>query len=195
MEVAEMRNLLAVLAVVALISPAAAQQSGRGQPRPPARPPAMAADAEAQILSIVSTFAQRYRDASNDMARGAERPARARELCRVATSLRAENWTGTVTTLSSSSGGQGVLAVSLDGQTTLKTFNNTFSDQQFGTLIAPGTDLWQHVVSLRTRQRIVFSGTFFQSREDCLVETSLTVSGAMTDPDFIFRFTDVRPAD
>jgi hypothetical protein len=33
------------------------------------------------------------------------------------------------------------------------------------------------------------------SKVDCLFETSLTMSGSMHEPNFLFRFSDVRPAE
>jgi len=49
----------------------------------------------------------------------------------------------------------------------------------------------QKVVSLSRDQHILFSGSFFPSDADCVQETSLTQEGSMTDPEFLFHFTDV----
>jgi hypothetical protein len=43
-------------------------------------------------------------------------------------------------------------------------------------------------------EAIVFSGFFLPDEEDCIKERSLTQQGSMTEPEFGFRFTRVRPA-
>lgn len=40
-----------------------------------------------------------------------------------------------------------------------------------------------------------FSGTFFEQPVDCIKEDSLGVNGAMTEPEFLIRFTGISAAD
>jgi hypothetical protein len=36
-----------------------------------------------------------------------------------------------------------------------------------------------------------FSGEFFEDRDDCFKEGSLTFDGSLREPEFIFRFSDL----
>ena len=77
----------------------------------------------------------------------------------------------------------------------MKTWNNTLSDIGDHTLIATNSPLYGPVSQLREGQSVRFSGELVRDSLDCFKEGSLTVSGAMTEPEFIIRFTDIRPAD
>lgn len=75
------------------------------------------------------------------------------------------------------------------------TWNNSLSDMSDKTLIQPGTPLHEAAIQLKRKQTIIFSGTFIKGDKDCFRESSLTQRGSMTDPDWIFRFSVVKPAD
>lgn len=46
---------------------------------------------------------------------------------------------------------------------------------------------------MKPGQKVIFSGRFFQgSDSDCLSESSLTLRGKLRQPEFIFRFADLR---
>lgn len=167
----------------------AAAEARPAAPAAPARP----ADQEA-FLAAIETAADRFRAAPNDMARGGERPVRAQDICRLLPNLAVRGWVGTIHALSSTSSGDGVLSIRLDRRATLGTWNNSLSDSSARTLIPNGSALYNAVVQMRVGQHVVFDGTFLPSRDDCINEKSLTVHGAMTSPDFAFRFAAVRPA-
>src|SRR4051812_28897335 len=68
------------------------------------------------------------------------------------------------------------------------------SDISDQTLIDPGSALFAKISTLKVGQKVVFSGTFTRSETDCIKETSLTLSGSINKPEFILRFSEVRPA-
>ena len=131
------------------------------------------------------------------MAKGAVRPARATAICSLLRSAQAKDWIGTVATLSSTNDGKGVLAVQLSDRVTLSTTNNGFSESlsDLKTLIPVGSAVQTQAMALHTGQHVRFSGNFAHSHDDCLEEASLTVDGSMSNPEFLFRFSDVQPAD
>jgi hypothetical protein len=47
-------------------------------------------------------------------------------------------------------------------------------------------------MQMRRGDQVRFSGDFIRNDTDCVKETSLTLAGSMTDPDFLFRFGDVE---
>jgi hypothetical protein len=77
------------------------------------------------------------------------------------------------------------------------TVNNRFSDDlhDFKTLIHPESPLHAAAVTLHKGQLVKFSGEFGPDSDDCFKENSLTVEGAMTVPEFLFRFTWINPSE
>jgi hypothetical protein len=49
-------------------------------------------------------------------------------------------------------------------------------------------------MQLSRKQEVIFNGQFLPSDKDCIRESSLTQGGSMTDPDWIFRFSEIKPA-
>jgi hypothetical protein len=130
------------------------------------------------------------------MAKGAARPARAKEICAVLKgALHVINWLGTVETLSSNSDGLGVLSIQIAEGISIKTWNNAISDIEDKTLIDPESAVFKLAVTLKIGQRVTFGGQFFPSPTDCIREGSLTQKGSLTKPEFIFRFSDIAPSE
>jgi hypothetical protein len=102
-----------------------------------------------------------------------------------------EKWTGTVETLSSNGDGFGVLSIKIDGDVSVKTWNNSISDVGDHTLIDPNSSVFRKATSLKVGQKVVFSGAFIPSATDCFREGSMTLGGSLRSPEFIFRFSDI----
>ena len=178
------------------------------QPSPPAQPTAVtvatppatkAAEPEfpameTALIAAAEHSTVAYANGANDMAKGGTRPNRARAICAALTNLTVRDWTGQVDELTSNGDGKGVLSVRIAPTVTLKTWNNSLSDIQDHTLIEPGTRLFDAAVALKVHQRVRFSGNFIRSTTDCVREGSMTLEGSMTAPEFMFRFSDIGPA-
>jgi hypothetical protein len=151
--------------------------------------------AEQELIAIVRRYAAAYNSASNDMARGALRPQRAAAICALHLGT-VTGWYGKVSALSSNNEGKGVLAIQIADEVTVGTTNNSLSDglASIPTLIPIGSDVQAAAMQLKKGQLVQFSGRFGSHRDDCLEETSLTVWGAMTDPEFLFQFSTIGPA-
>ncbi len=182
-----MKRLALVIAMAAVVSAAPTQWVDRA--------------GEATTVQILNDFAVRYEQADNDMVRGALRRDRGHALCSRLTFIQTRGavheWIGTVETLSSTSDGRGVLTVRIGPHATLHTINNGFSESisEFPTLLAPGSSVYRAALALKLGQTVQFSGLLFPSKVDCMVEGSITQTGSMRDPDFLFRFTDLKPAE
>lgn len=152
---------------------------------------------QAEFLRVIERYKAAYDAASNDMARGAVRPQRANAICALIRSSEIRDWVGTVKKLSSNGDGKGVLEIALNDHTTVKTWNNAVSDSSDNTLIVPGSAVHNAAVTLRQGQAVTFSGRFIgrgrSTDTDCLRESSLTMQGSMTDPEWIFKFTAIAP--
>ena len=150
---------------------------------------------EAQFISAIGEARAAYDNAANGMLKGATRPARGRKLCEILLTHEVKDWTGEVYRLSSNNDGHGIVTVKIARNVYVETYNNDFSDRSFGTLIKLGSPIYQEISQLNVGQRVRFSGTFFEDSIDCLKETSLSVDGAMTEPEFLIKFTAMAAAD
>ena len=144
---------------------------------------------EVQFISAIGEAKAAYDNAANGMLKGATRPARGRKLCEILVAYEIKDWTGEIYRLSSNNEGHGIVTIKVARNIYVETYNNDFSDRSFGTLIKLGSPIYQEVSQLNVGQRVRFSGTFFEDATDCLKETSLSVDGAMTEPEFLIRFT------
>lgn len=152
------------------------------------------ADPEQAFIGVVEKYSKAYSDAPNDMLRGATRPARAKEICSILRALGASHWTGSIYQLSSNNDGKGVIELQIARNTYVRTWNNALSDISDRTLIPTESPLFERVSHLATGQTVTFSGTFISDANDCIKESSLSVSGAMREPEFIMRFSDIQPS-
>jgi hypothetical protein len=167
-----------------------------------ATPPAMGPDTEAWVIKTVADFAVKFAAAPNDMAKGVIRSERGHTLCSPPSQFiplkgTIRDWTGTVTQLDATGDGRGILSVKIAPAITLQTTNNSFSEAATNTptLIPARSPLLAAVSKLAVGQKVRFSGNLYPSVQDCMEESSITTEGSMTDPEFLFRFTEVAPID
>lgn len=148
-----------------------------------------------RLVAAVQRARDAYGSSTNDMARGAARPLRGREVCEAVRDGVATNWTGLVTGLSSRPDGRGVLSVDVGERTFLTTRTNAESDRADGTLIEPGSPVFQQAARLRVGQKVRFSGRFAASDTDCLKEASLTLAASMQRPEYLMVFQQIEPVE
>jgi hypothetical protein len=159
----------------------------------PSEPSIDMPDAERLLVIAVQDGRTAYAKGQNDLAKGAARPARARQICAALTPGYISGWVGTVARLSSNSDGKGVLGISVGPDIQLSTWNNSLSDLAHQTLIKGGSSLMAKAASLRVGQKVQFSGRLFPSETDCIAEQSITLGGSIREPVFVMKFDDVSP--
>ena len=147
------------------------------------------------LVLAVKAAVEAYTGSGNDLQRGAARPARAHAICKAVPKRRADRWIGKLKTISTNSDGWGVLAVSLTPQITVGTMPNSWADIKDKTLISPKSPVYASAAKLKEGDLVVFSGTFANGDTDCFGEKSLTMSGSMMRPDFVFRFSAISRFD
>jgi hypothetical protein len=148
-------------------------------------------ETEKLLIAAVEKARAAYSAGANEMAQGAARPARAKEICTAIRNPQVSGWVGEVETLSSNSDGLGVLGIRIAKDLLIKTWNNAISDAASKTLIDPESSVFKKAVILNKGQRIKFAGQFIRDDTDCFREGSLTLKGSLTQPEFIFRFSDL----
>ena len=146
---------------------------------------------EAIFVQIIQDAKHQWKDAPNDMQRMPMRAARDLALCSLHASV--DEWVGTVADVNTYLFAEDLasFSVTLVPNTTLRTEGDL---ENLGSKIARGTTLFEAVSKLAPGQKVIFSGHFIKSDRPCLVETSLTDRGSMTDPGFLFTFTGVKVA-
>jgi hypothetical protein len=150
--------------------------------------------AEVWFVASVDKWRKTYAAGANDMAKGAARPARARDICALMKyrgAYKVAGWIGTVKTLSSNNDGLGVLSVEVGDDIALKTWNNSVSDASDHTLIDPTSIIFHKASSMKVGQKVVITGTFIPSQTDCFREGSMTLAGSLESPEYIFQFFDI----
>ena len=133
-----------------------------------------------------------YKAGQNEVVQGAERVHRKHNLG-VYKDKKAENWIGTVYQMDTiSDGSKAWLRVQIENHIMLTTLKSEWTDTGINSLIPWRTDLHRELLSLKTGDWVIFSGKFFPSKEDGIMEISLTMHGSMTDPEFLFKFSDIK---
>jgi hypothetical protein len=148
------------------------------------------------VRDAITSARQQFTEAKNDLVRGGMRPKRGKSLCDLLPERVARDWVGTIYDLTTNGDGWGVFSVEMEGDIWISTWNNSMSDESYRTLIDPDSALFTALSGLSIGQTVIFSGTFFEDTlsTDCFREKSLTIVGAMSEPEFVFAFSDVRPA-
>lgn len=147
---------------------------------------------EENFIKIISQAQADAKNADNDMQRGGIKARRDKSVCALMTNKAVKNWVGKVNKVGANSDGKGVLVITLAKGITLKTWNNDFSDSMSKTLIDPNSKLFQNASMLKKGDSITFSGTFLPGKDgECIYEGSMSLSGKLRDPEFIFRFSSV----
>jgi hypothetical protein len=149
--------------------------------------------AEKTVIDAVEQARHEYASASNEMQEGAARPTRAKAICAAIPDRQAHRWVGNVSVVSSNGEGRGVLNIEIASGVQVKTWNNALSDSVDNTLIDPSASLYQQALSFSVGQAVIFSGQFVSNSVDCIRESSLTLHGSVSEPDFIIRFSEVSP--
>jgi hypothetical protein len=144
------------------------------------------------FISTVEAAGAVYNAASGDSEKEATRPLRAQRLCALLDRRDAQEWVGTLSTLSTHKDGGRILGIAIGKGIRVTTWTRAASDLSRNTLIAPKSPLYRKTLTFRVGQRVSFSGSFLPSDVDCILEGSATTQGSMMQPEFIFRFADVE---
>jgi len=148
--------------------------------------------AQQQLVSIVSTYANKFQSAKNELQESSYRSERKHEIKQAVTSLFVKDWVGTISELSTNSEGKVILSIRVSPKVEIKTWNNALSDTIQRTMIDSASPLYKKLFDASKGLKIRFTGSFFASAIDGIEETSLTISGSMMNPEFLFKFQDIE---
>jgi hypothetical protein len=139
------------------------------------------------FIRMIDDARHRWQDAPNDIQREPMLGERDTALCRQP--MNVTSWTGRVDHVGTYVFGSAAsFTVNFASHITLGTEGDL--DKQ-GTKIERGTPLFDVISKLAEGQAVTFSGHFISGYKSCLRETSITTGGSVTDPSFVFAFTEV----
>lgn len=147
---------------------------------------------QGMFLDVTEAYSDRFLSASNELQQSVLRDERRNALLgALGSDPSISGWRGTISRLKTNTDGNAILSVRLSPNTTVGTWNNAFSDITDGTLIGKGTTLYATLMTMSVGEEVTVSGTFLPSDEDGIRETSVTIRGSMTAPEFLFRFHNI----
>jgi len=147
-----------------------------------------------QFINTVEKYIDRFNSAKNELQQSSLRDQRRKEISKSIDSMRITSWVGTINQLSTNSEGKAILSVRISPNISIKTWNNALSDIMANTLIEKGTSVYEKLLPLSIGRKIKFSGSFFPSESDSVQETSVTIRGSITSPEFLFKFYSIEPS-
>lgn len=186
-----------VAAVVILAGIAGQDESAQNKvkaatPAASVTPDASLPEQQRRFLAVTAEYRDRFASASNELQQSMLRDERRSALVGALGSQRSiAGWRGTISRLETNTEGKAILAVRLSPNTHVGTWNNAISDIMDGTLIEKGTPIYTALLTMSVGDAVTVSGSFLPSDEDGVKEASLTIRGAMSDPEFLFRFHDI----
>lgn len=158
-------------------------------------PPLPYPPTEKAFISAVTSFVPTYNEAANELKKSALRTQRGFELRRALNDKRKfAGWVGRLTDMETTGDGKAGVRIQVARKLHLKTWNNELSDVGDRTLIEQSDPLYAAIADLKEGDVVQISGEFLPSRQDFIKETSLTEEGAMTDPEFLVRFSAIQKA-
>lgn len=166
----------------------------KAAPAPKSKPaPAPKQSTEDKFVAIVQKGIDDGNEASDDLKMGRVMKKRDKAVCNLHAS-KVRNWTGTVHTLDSNGDGDGVLSIELSDDIRVGTWNNALSDIGDNTLIK-SDKLMDRLAEMEEGQEVTFSGTFIKGENGgCTNVKGLTKIGKLLDPEYVFKFSDVKAA-
>lgn len=147
--------------------------------------------AEQQLVSIVRQYADSFRIAKNELQQSALRDERKQAIAQLLGIRRITEWRGKINQLETNTEGKAIFSVRISPEIDIKTWNNALSDMETKTLIEKSDPVYQSLFNLKVGDVVSFSGNFFPSDKDYIEETSLTINGSLTQPEFLFKFSSV----
>ncbi|NTA49630.1 hypothetical protein G6L34_16085 [Agrobacterium tumefaciens] len=146
---------------------------------------------QASFIAAISDYKKRF-DSAGKLQQSILRDERRMAILKaVGGQLRADGWSGTLRKLETNGDGNAVVVVRVAPNIDLATWNNAMSDVLHSTLIEKGTPLYAALVNMSAGDKVKVSGNFIRAEADGLYEQSITIRGAMTAPEFLFKFTDI----
>ena len=143
------------------------------------------------FIKLIGDYKTRFGKASNELQESAMRDERAKAIVSVlGPQLEADGWLGTLRQLETNTEGKAIVTVRLAPDLDILTWNNALTDSIYSTMIEKSSPVYASLMDMSVGDKVKVSGRFIPTDGD-LLEGSITIKGAMTAPEFLFRFSDI----
>lgn len=146
-------------------------------------------DFQRDFMTIIVDYKYKYLQAENQLLKSSLVSERLKSFEKLKGNPRQiNNWIGVLEKMGTNSDGKAYVVISLSPPpNTIKvsTWNNAISDIQDKTLIPQGGATYANLSSMKEGNVVKFSGQLKRS-------TNITEAGKMTEPEFLFKFTNIE---
>lgn len=149
--------------------------------------------AQIKMNTVITDYQAKYDKAENDLQKGNLRLERDEAICSAIGGSKVSGWSGVVEDFGATSEGYAYVRIAISDDVTLETWSNEFSDVFDNTLVKRGTALYDTLLNLKKGQVVTFSGKFIPGDGACLDTKNLTEVFAMYSPEFVFKFSSIKP--
>lgn len=147
---------------------------------------------QSKFIEVVTTAQNRAQNADNDLQKGGALSERNKAICNILRNKSVSNWNGIIKRIDSNSDGKGIFSIEIVDDVLIQTWNNSVSDFSAESLIEPSSKLFGVIANLNKGDEVSFSGSFVSNSDTCIEEQSLTLDGKVLEPEFTFRFKNVK---
>ena len=149
-------------------------------------------EAQANFIAAISDYRARFNSESNELKQAALRDQRRASILAVLGSrMNVKEWVGTLRKLETSGDGKAIITVRVAPELDIETAGSSLSDLAYSTIIEKSSPVYASLMTMKTGDKVRFSGSFIYAEADGFAENSLTTTGAMTAPEFLFQFTSI----
>lgn len=148
-----------------------------------------------RFIESITNHTASFNKALNELQQASVREQRKLAISSSLKSYVVNSWVGTINKLTTNTDGDAILSIRIAKNIDVKTWNNSLSDMTSNTIIKKETPVYRSLINLSTGQRVKFSGSFFPSKKDHVEELSMTISGSMREPEFLFKFNSITPIE
>lgn len=151
---------------------------------------------QTKFIHVIHSSMQPYDQAPNELKKSVLRTQRKDQIkAALNGNLEVKNWYGIIKTMETTSNGKAHISIILpQSEIQIQNWNNELSDIGDNTLISQNSSLYNSIMDLNEGVPVLFSGRFLRGK-DFMKEASLTEEGAMAEPEFLIRFSEVSRAE
>lgn len=163
----------------------------QAEPEPEAEPEVKMPADQRKFSDIVAKASAKYTDTDNELKASKTIIDRDKSLCK-STGGDFKGWRATVHDVGSTGDGYGYIAVIMEDDIELSTWNNAMSDAFDNTLIKPSNKLYDVLMELSSGDEVTIAGNFIKGDKTCVETSNLTEVMNAASPDFKVNFTSVK---
>lgn len=183
------------------VEPSKIATSVEPEPEPtteaPAPPPSKYGDyteSQATFVDAVDAARAAYQEAKTDLQKSKILKDRSRDVLPSIGGSDVSSWVGVIDDVGANGEGKAYVQIKISDNIKVKTWNNAFSDMTHDTLIPETSAVYDTLLGLVPGDKVVFSGSFQAQDGAPLYATNITDTFSARTPEFLFKFTSIKPA-